>query len=256
VRRDWWKKNVYENLDKLYSEIWIYGNRDFYDPITEYAIPEAVKRKMLFTGYIPRQTPSIREAQRIRREMGVEPHGKLIVVTTGGGGDGFALMDTYLAMLEDRPLANHIKSVLVTGPFMPKEERGGLFRRARKSGAQTFLFYRRMEKLMAAADLVISMGGYNTLCEVISQGTLSLVIPRETPRTEQLIRAQAFKEKGLIDYIPWNDLTPQRLRGKIDHLLANPESYYEALSRFRFTGIDSMRSRIQAFRSRVNAAAC
>ena len=25
VRRDWWKKDVYENLDKLYSEIWIYG---------------------------------------------------------------------------------------------------------------------------------------------------------------------------------------------------------------------------------------
>ena len=62
VRRDWWKKNVYENLDKLYSEIWIYGNQDFYDPITEYAIPESVKRKMLFTGYIPRQMPSDREA--------------------------------------------------------------------------------------------------------------------------------------------------------------------------------------------------
>ena len=104
VRRDWWKKNVYENLDKLYSEIWIYGEQDFYDPITEYAIPESVKRKMLFTGYIPRQMPSIREAGRIRRELGVEPHEKLIVVTTGGGGDGFAVMDTYLTMLEKQPL--------------------------------------------------------------------------------------------------------------------------------------------------------
>lgn len=256
VRRDWWKKNVYENLDKLYSEIWIYGNQSFYDPITEYAIPDSVKRKMLFTGYIPRQTPSRREARRIRRELGVAPEGKLIVVTTGGGGDGFALMDTYLTMLEERALADGIKSVLVTGPFMPKEERGGLFKRARKTGVQTFMFYRRMEKLMAAADLVISMGGYNTLCEVISQGTLCLVIPRETPRTEQLIRARAFKKQGLVDYIPWNDLSAHAMRGKIEDLLANPQCYYDALSRFQFTGIDNMRSRIQAFRSRVNVAAC
>ena len=256
VRRDWWKKNVYENLDKLYSEIWIYGQQDFYDPITEYAIPESVKRKMLFTGYIPRQTPSAREAGRIRRELRVEPDEKLIVVTTGGGGDGFAVMDTYLAMLEEAPLDGKIKSVLVTGPFMPKKQRKGLFKRARKVGAQTFLFYRRMEKLMAAADLVVSMGGYNTLSEVVSQGTLSLVIPRETPRTEQLIRAQAFKKQGLVDYIPWNDFTAPLLRTKIEHLLANPERYYDAMSRFRFTGIDSMRRRIQAFRSKVNVVAC
>jgi len=256
VRRDWWKKNVYENLDKLYSEIWIYGNQDFYDPVTEYAIPESVKRKMLFTGYIPRQMPSDREAGRIRRELRVEPDEKLIVVTTGGGGDGFKVMDTYLAMLEERPLDSGIKSVLVTGPFMPKQERKRLFKRARKVGAQTFLFYRRMEKLMAAADLVVSMGGYNTLSEVVSQGTLSLVIPRETPRTEQLIRAKAFKKQGLIDYIPWNDFSAPLLRTKIDHLLANPERYYDALSHFRFTGIDSMRRRIQAFRSRVNVVAC
>jgi predicted glycosyltransferase len=256
VRRDWWKKNVYENLDKLYSEIWIYGNQDFYDPITEYAIPESVKRKMLFTGYIPRQMPSNREAERIRRELRVEPDEKLIVVTTGGGGDGFKVMDTYLAMLEEQPLDSGIKSVLVTGPFMPKQERKRLFKRARKVDTQTFLFYRRMEKLMAAADLVVSMGGYNTLSEVVSQGTLSLVIPRETPRTEQLIRAKAFKKQGLIDYIPWNDFSAPLLRTKIEHLLANPERYYDALAGFRFTGIDSMRRRIQAFRSKVNVVAC
>ncbi|MBC2737363.1 MAG: glycosyltransferase [Desulfobacteraceae bacterium] len=256
VRRDWWKKNVYENLDKLYSEIWIYGNKEFYDPITEYAIPESVKRKMLFTGYIPRQMPSNREAGRIRRELRVDPDEKLIVVTTGGGGDGFKVMDTYLAMLEKQPLDNGIKSVLVTGPFMPKQERKRLFKRARKVNAQTFLFYRRMEKLMAAADLVVSMGGYNTLSEVVSQGTLSLVIPRETPRTEQLLRAKAFKKQGLIDYIPWNDFSAPLLRTKIEHLLANPERYYEALAGFRFTGIDSMRRRIQAFRSKVNVVAC
>ena len=256
IRRDWKKRNVYENLDKLYSEIWIYGNQDFYDPIREYVVPEPLQRKMVFTGYIPRRTPSSREAGRIRRELRVKPDEKLIVVTTGGGGDGYAVMDAYLAMLEEQPLAAGVKSVLVSGPFMPQQARKALFKRARKAEVPTFLFYRRMEKLMAAADLVISMGGYNTLSEVISQGTLSLVIPRETPRTEQLLRARALQKHGLVDYIPWNDLSTGRLRAKIGVLLAHPEAYHEALANFQFTGIDSMRRRIRAFRSKVHVAAC
>ena len=86
VRRDWVKKDVYRNLDELYSEIWIYGNQDFYDPVEEYAIPEPIRQKMLFTGYIPRATPSRKAARRIREDLGISPEEKLVVVTTGGGG--------------------------------------------------------------------------------------------------------------------------------------------------------------------------
>ena len=256
VRRHWKKKNVYRNLDALYSEIWVYGIQDFYDPVREYAIPESIRQKMLFTGYIPRSKPSQRAADRIRQELGVAPHEKLIVVTTGGGGDGFAVMDTYLTMLEERPLDSHTKSVLVTGPFMPQQERKGLFKRARKAKVQTFLFYRRMEKLMAAADLVISMGGYNTISEVLCQETPSLIVPRQSPRMEQLIRARVFHAQRLVDYIPWPELSTALMYTKIQEILENPLPYRDALARFEFTGIHTMRSRIDSFRSRRNVIAC
>ncbi len=256
VRRDWAKKNVYQNLDALYSEIWIYGNQDFYDPIQEYAIPEPVRQKMLFTGYIPRQKPNRKAARRIRDDLGIGPDEKLVVLTTGGGGDGFALMDTYLAMLERNAPSVPFRSVLVTGPFMPRVDRKDVFKRARRQGASSFLFFRQMEKLMAAADLVVSMGGYNTLSEVLSQGTASLVIPREHPRLEQLIRARAFQAQGLIDYIPWGQCSPATLYRKIQALLDQPQIYRDALARFRFTGIDTMRSRINRFRSHRNVVAC
>jgi predicted glycosyltransferase len=144
----------------------------------------------------------------------------------------------------------------VTGPFMPRADRKDVFKRARRQGASSFLFFRQMEKLMVAADLVVSMGGYNTLSEVLSQGTPSLVIPREHPRLEQLIRARAFHAQGLIDYIPWGQCSPATLYGKIQDLLAKPQTYREALARFRFTGIDTMRSRINRFRSNRNVLAC
>jgi predicted glycosyltransferase len=248
IRHDWEAKGVYEVLEHLYSEIWIYGNREFYDSIGEYAISESISRKMHFTGYIPRKVPNKNVVQNTRKEQGLEKHDRLVVVTTGGGGDGYPVMDTFLSMLESQNRPPSFKSILITGPFMPKNERKQIFKRARKLGVRTFHFYRNMEKIFAAADLVVCMGGYNTLCETLSQGTISLIIPRVTPRKEQLIRARAFHIQHLVDYIPWNKLTTAILREKVLTLLDSPGSFNEAISRFRLTGIEIMSQRLQAFR--------
>jgi len=58
TRQEWRDKGVYQILEELYSEIWVYGNRELYDPIREYGISDAVSSKMHFTGYIPRKVPS------------------------------------------------------------------------------------------------------------------------------------------------------------------------------------------------------
>ena len=248
IKQDWREKGVYEILQNLYAEIWVYGNREFYDPIDEYDIAESISQKMYFTGYIPRKIPGPEAVRNMRKELGVKPDEKLVVVTTGGGGDGYAVMRTYVSMLESAAKPLPFKSVLITGPFMPKNKRRKIFKRARKQGVRGYHFYRQMEKIFAAADLVVCMGGYNSLCEILSQGTPSLVIPREAPRKEQLIRARAFKRHGLVDYIPWGELTPQILQQKILSFLEAPETYQEAISQFRMNGIETMQQRLREFR--------
>jgi predicted glycosyltransferase len=251
TQHEWKEKGVYQTLKELYSEIWVYGNRELYDPILEYGISEAVSSKIHFTGYIPRKVPSVEGVQNVRREHGLQESEKLVVVTTGGGGDGFTVMDAYLKMLESAPTPVPFKSVLITGPFMPKAERKNISKRARKLGVRMYEFYRQMEKIFAAADVVISMGGYNTLCEILSVHTISLVIPRETPRKEQAIRAQTFKSQNLIDYIPWHDLTTDLLWRKLLDLLANPQPYLHAVAQFRLTGIETMRQRLKEFQCKA-----
>ncbi len=248
VKKDWREKKVYDHLEKLYSEIWIYGIQDFYDPIDEYEISDAISRKIHFTGYIPRKIPGKDAVNKIKKELGLKSPEKLVVVTTGGGGDGYRVMDTYLATLESFSNQPPFQSVLITGPFMPKEERRDVFKRARRLGVRTYHFYRQMEKIFSAADIVVSMGGYNTLCEILGQGTISLVIPRETPRQEQIIRARAFHRQNLVDYISWSDFSADRLGQKLFDLLENPKPYHEAISRFRLTGIETMQQRLRAFR--------
>ena len=44
--------------------------------------------------------------------------------------------------------------------------------------------------MMFIADCVVSMGGYNTMCEIVSARRPSLILPRSTPRQEQAIRAR------------------------------------------------------------------
>ena len=158
-------------------------------------------------------------------------------------------MDNYLNMLENDPPPIRFKSFLITGPFMPRALRRKIFNRARRLGVVSSRFFSRMEEILAAADLVIGMGGYNTLCEILSQGTVSLIIPRETPRQEQLIRAQVFHRHRLADYIPWSELTEKRLREKVTELLRNPEPFRSAIHRFRMKGIETMLQRLDACRN-------
>ena len=140
------------------------------------------------------------------------------------------------------------KSVMITGPFMPRRERDEITDRARRIGVRAWHFYRRMEEILAAADLVVSMGGYNTVCEILTQGTPSLIIPREIPRKEQLIRAQMFRDHCMTEYIPWNNFNRESLREKVLCILENPEPYKSSISKFRLTGLDVMSHRLEACR--------
>ncbi len=246
---DWQERSIYSYLSSLYDEIWIYGNREIYDPVSLYRFPEEIKERVVFTGYIPRLKKHNRVRRKIRRRFRIMDDDIFVLVTTGGGGDGFDVLDRYVAMHDYFPTTLPFKSLIITGPFMPKKDREAIRNRGKEYGIKTLPFHSRLEELMQAADLVISMGGYNTLCEILSQQTPALIIPRETPRQEQLIRARCLKGEALIDYIGWNDITPQRLREKIFSILNNAGNYSAAMSAFKLTGLDTMLERLHFFRT-------
>ncbi|WP_232362584.1 glycosyltransferase family protein [Desulfogranum mediterraneum] len=248
VRGDWENKGVYRLLDELYSEIWIYGRKNIYDAVEEYAIPASVEGKIHFTGYLPRRVSSPKVKVKTRKKFCVGADEQMIVVTTGGGGDGYQVMDCFLAMQESGAFRGG-KSLLVTGPFMPLDKRRKLAKRGRKLQIKVVPFYPRMEELIGAADLVVSMGGYNTMCEILSQKTPSLIIPRDTPRKEQFLRARAFQKKGLIDYLAWSELGPEKMGAKVTAMLADLQPYQQAMDRFELKGIDYIKGRLAEFRA-------
>jgi predicted glycosyltransferase len=72
-----------------------------------------------------------------------------------------------------------------------------------------------MVTLMAAADLIVSMAGYNTICEILSLRRKAIVIPRVTPTEEQLLRVERIASCGCFTAIHPDDLTPELMSGEI-----------------------------------------
>ncbi len=259
VKRDWNKKNIYQTIEELYSEVWVYGERCVYDPVKEYGIPESIEKKVHFTGYIPRKVPPETVAEALRLQLNVMKNENLVTVTTGGGGDGFHVLDSYLKMLErmrEQNILPPFQTVMVTGPFLSSKDKDFILTRAEDLGVQAYDFFSDMETLIAASDIVVCMGGYNTICEIISANTMSLVIPRETPRKEQCIRAQALNKKNLIEFIPWSQLTEVNLEFKILHMLENKEPFETAMNDFKMTGIERICKRISKFWNGKNGKEC
>ncbi|MAF96595.1 MAG: hypothetical protein CMM60_12685 [Rhodospirillaceae bacterium] len=202
LKREWAGRNMLTAMDDLYDDIWIYGLYEFFNPLAAMDVTPALGDKMIYTGYLPRSLP--KEHNSLEKLEMEEPY---ILVTPGGGGDGAAMIDWVMRAYEG-DFALPFGALMVLGPFMPPELRAEFMDRAAKlDRVEVISFDSRMEVLMANSVGVVSMGGYNTFCEVMSYDKRALVIPRMEPRKEQLYRATRAGELGLLKVlIPDGDL--------------------------------------------------
>ena len=52
-------------------------------------------------------------------------------------------------------------------------------------------------QLMTIADAIVSMGGYNSVCEALAVARPLVIVPRETHKVEQTIRAEILASHGV-----------------------------------------------------------
>ncbi len=111
-------------------------------------------------------------------------------------------------------------AILVLGPFMRAEEREELYRKCASLPALSLIdFDSRLEAIMQSAAGVVSMGGYNTFCEILSLDKRALIVPRTSPREEQLIRTQRAAGLGLVDMLlPEEAEDPGRMAAALHRL--------------------------------------
>jgi len=205
ARAEWERDGTAATIERFYDRVWVYGDPRVYDPVQEYGFGPGVAGKVRYTGYL---APDPRTASGDGRDPleDLDLHGEqLALCMVGGGQDGAELAHAFARA----PLPDGMAALVVAGPFMPIEDRRVLHAlAARRSALHVLDFVPEPRRLLARADRVVTMAGYNTICELLSAHRPSLVVPRETPRTEQLLRVQRLQALGVLDVLRAGDLSP------------------------------------------------
>lgn len=207
---DWQNNGYYQALESFYDKILVVGMPEIFDLVQEYKFSSDLAKRVEYCGYI-RRKPGLKPAHLIRQELKIKPDEKLVLVTPGGGGDGYQLVMKYLLGLAYISPQDKVKSLIVTGPEMPLSQRHTIEKLAQEySNVEIMEFSDDLASYMEAADAVVSMGGYNTVCEILSYSKRAVVVPRNKPVEEQLIRAEKMAQYGLFKTVH-----PQKLNSKV-----------------------------------------
>ncbi len=182
---------------------------------------------LCYTGYISPPPPRTRPARK-----------KQILVSQGGGNVGRELLDAAIgaaALMPDHAF------LLATGSRTTPAEIDGLRHTVRSGNVEIKPFLPDFPRQLQESALSISLGGDNTLLDVISARTPALAYPYQG-NSEQGFRIRKFAEKGLLHALDVADLTAPRLMAKIEQALAAPYPTHEIATNGAFVTSEKIKA--------------
>lgn len=163
---------------------------------------------VVYTGYIaPKPPPD--SGRLLRKQLNIDDRALFVVASAGGGKAGIVLLEPLLESFAYLNLGRDIHLHVFTGPFMPEDEFTSL---AHQSNANIKVrrFTSRFLSYLTAADLSVSMGGYNTSMNILTTGVPALIWPYPGDH-EQGLRAARLADIGAAGVIRAKDLQPAQL---------------------------------------------
>jgi predicted glycosyltransferase len=210
VLREWSASGDADAALEYYDAVWVYGDPSVYDVATECDFAPELRDRVSYSGYLAR-----RSAQNGDRDGSTDALRALqleccpfTLCLLGGGQDGHLVAESFAHTI----FPTGTRGVILTGPFMPRSERHHLHRISEiRNDLHVLEFVQDPSPLIRSATSVVAMGGYNTVCELLAADARALVVPRTTPRREQLIRAHRMAELRLLDMVAPDELRPDVL---------------------------------------------
>jgi len=192
----WKTEGNYEAIRNYYDKIFIYGRQEIYDTAFHYGLTDDLSEKILYTDYLCSDEPC-KPQDQIREELQVKKE-NLVLVTAGGGYDAYPMMRLAIKALGILMRNLSFEAIFITGPLMKAEHRESLQKQAKNLPIRILRSVEGTLNYMSAANLIVTMGSYNTLMDAVRLQKSVIVIPREGPSAEQKIRAQLLSQMGLI----------------------------------------------------------
>ncbi|WP_299208134.1 hypothetical protein [uncultured Tateyamaria sp.] len=215
VRRQWLRQRNFETVRKFYDQVWIYGDPQLYDILNDCGMGERFAGRARYLGLLdPSGRRETKQAAIDRDTIAGSDPRPYVFCAVGGGRDGADLCEAFVRA----PMPPGHRGVLVTGTQMPETLRNGVLQHAAARDDMTVLpFVREPIAAMAGAARLVGMGGYNTTMEFLTLDAPSLIVPRCTPRREQVMRTTRLAARGLISMLLPEDLSPTSLGDWLVH---------------------------------------
>lgn len=167
-----------------------------------------IRIPLCYTGYIAKKPP-VNARRQIRNRLEIEDKDLMVIASAGGGSVGKPLLESTMRAFQKFSVDSSARLFVYTGPYIDARDFAYLQSLANKKikvekFTSDFLAY------LAAADLSISMGGYNTSMNLLACGVPALVWPFGLNR-EQRLRSQRLSERGALKILNEQDLQYDRL---------------------------------------------
>jgi ATP-binding cassette subfamily B protein len=212
VRELWGETGVYATLRQHYDTICVYGNPKMTDFAAAYGLDDELSERLTYCGYLGRRHRAVTEVPLYERPF--------VLASCGGGADGASTLEAFVRAAPELSRRHGGTWLAVTGPLMAAEEHERLARLAEPHDVVVRRIVPELRAHVAVADCVVSMPGYNTVCDVLSYRRRAVFVPRSGPSREQSLRARRLEEWGLVERVP--EPSPETLRMAIERVLAGP----------------------------------
>jgi predicted glycosyltransferase len=198
------EQRIITAINTLFDGLLIHGDQNM-TPLDEtFSRTADITIPTIYTGYV---TPKPTENSRglVRKKLKLPPDSRLIVASIGGGNVGEELL-INMAKTFDQLHDEKLFLQIFTGPYADGDLLNELQKLANKH-LQVERFSPQFPDWLAAADLSVSMAGYNTCMNILAAGVPALLYPFNQNQ-EQLLRVQKLTERVPFTILQRQDLNP------------------------------------------------
>jgi predicted glycosyltransferase len=202
------EKRVLKKLNRYFDALLVHSDAGLQRLDETFSRAADINIPLVHTGFITQRADPA-AGPRLRKELKIAADEKLIVASAGGGRSGFPLLTGLLDACD--LLDDHLpyRLEIFCGPFMDRKEYEGL--RARSlPGRRIRRYTRRFLDYLSAADLSVSLAGYNTCMNLLVTKVPALVVPYARQQ-EQPMRADKISRYLPMRVLSEDDLQPSRL---------------------------------------------
>jgi predicted glycosyltransferase len=209
-----------DRVDRLFDRVLVHGDPNLVPFEETFRHADRIADKLSYTGYV---------VEEAREAAGTDGQGE-VVVSAGGGAVSEPLLRAAVAA---RALCGRGAALpwrILCGAGLDANTVADLKARA-PAGMIVEPARPDFPGLLRRAKLSVSQAGYNTVMDVLAAGIPGVVVPYAGGlESEQTLRARRLAERGVLQVVSEDNLSPEALAAAIDRALETPPEALQGLA--------------------------